>query len=95
MDFDTVLSGNYIQQNSVECYDKDKNKLGSLFLKLIVKARYTIFINGTQPQSYIFLVQVRLRTVLSTMHPKFDLTGVQTHDLQIITVQFMSLRRLL
>ena len=25
----------------------------------------------------------------STMHPKFDLTGVRTHDLQIITVHFM------
>ena len=23
------------------------------------------------------------------MHPKFDLTGVRTHDLQIITVHFM------
>ena len=31
----------------------------------------------------------------STTHPKFDLTGVQTHDLQIMTVHFMSLRRLL
>ena len=31
----------------------------------------------------------------NTMHPKFDLTGVQTHDLQIMTVHFMSLRRLL
>ena len=28
-------------------------------------------------------------------HPKLDLTGVRTHDLQIITVHFMSLRRLL
>ena len=27
--------------------------------------------------------------------PKFDPTGVRTHDLQIMTVQFMSLRRLL
>ena len=26
------------------------------------------------------------------MHPKFDPTGVRTHDLQIITVHFMSLR---
>ena len=25
------------------------------------------------------------------MHPKFDPTGVQTHDLQIMTVQLMSL----
>ena len=31
----------------------------------------------------------------SIMHPQFVLTGVQTHDLQIITVHFMSLRRLL
>ena len=31
----------------------------------------------------------------STMHPKFDPTGVQTHDLQIMTVHFTSLRRLL
>ena len=31
----------------------------------------------------------------STMHPKFDTTGVRTHDLQIMTVHFMSLRRLL
>ena len=32
-----------------------------------------------------------------TTHPKFDPTGVQTHDLQIMTVHFMSLimRRLL
>ena len=28
----------------------------------------------------------------STTHPKFDPTGVRTHDLQIMTVQFMSLR---
>ena len=28
-------------------------------------------------------------------HLKFDPTGVRTHDLQIMTVQFMSLRRLL
>ena len=27
--------------------------------------------------------------------PQVDPTGVQTHDLQIMTVQFMSLRRLL
>ena len=40
------------------------------------------------------LVQVRLRTeILST--PKFDLTTVQNHDLQIMTVHCMSLRRLL
>ena len=31
----------------------------------------------------------------STMHPKFDLSGVRTHDLQIMTVHFMSLRLLL
>ena len=31
----------------------------------------------------------------STTHPKFNLTGVRTHDLQIMTVHFMSLRRLL
>ena len=31
----------------------------------------------------------------STTHPKFDPTGIQTHDLQIMTVHFMSLRRLL
>ena len=31
----------------------------------------------------------------STTHPKFDPTGVRTHDLQIMTVYFMSLRRLL
>ena len=29
----------------------------------------------------------------STMHPDFDLAGVRTHDLQIITVHYMSLRR--
>ena len=29
------------------------------------------------------------------MHPKFDLAAVQTHDLQIIVVHSMSLRRLL
>ena len=29
------------------------------------------------------------------MQPKFEPTGVRTHDLQIKTVQFMSLRRLL
>ena len=29
------------------------------------------------------------------MHPKFDQTGVQSHDLQIMTVHFMSVRRLL
>ena len=28
-------------------------------------------------------------------HPKFDLTGVRTHDLQLMTVHLMSLRRLL
>ena len=27
------------------------------------------------------------------MYPKFDLTGVQTHDLQIMRVDFMSLRQ--
>ena len=26
----------------------------------------------------------------STMHPKFDLTGVRTHDLQIMTVNLIS-----
>ena len=31
----------------------------------------------------------------STTHPKFDLTGVRTHDLQIMIVHFMSLRCLL
>ena len=31
----------------------------------------------------------------STTHPKFDLIGVRTHDLQIMTVHLMSLRRLL
>ena len=31
----------------------------------------------------------------STTHFKFDPTGVRTHDLQIMTVHFMSLRRLL
>ena len=30
----------------------------------------------------------------TTTHPKFDPTGVRTHDLQIMTVHFMSLRRL-
>ena len=29
----------------------------------------------------------------STTHPKFDPTGVRTHDFQIMTVHFMSLRR--
>ena len=29
----------------------------------------------------------------STMHPKFDLTRVRTHDLQVMTVHFMSLWR--
>ena len=28
-------------------------------------------------------------------HPKFDLTSLRTHDLQIMTVYFMSLRHLL
>ena len=28
----------------------------------------------------------------STTHPKFDSTGVRTHDLQIMTVYFMSLK---
>ena len=31
----------------------------------------------------------------STTHPKFNLTGVRTHNLQIMTVHFMSLRSLL
>ena len=31
----------------------------------------------------------------STTHPKFNLTGVQTHDFQIMTVHFMSLRCLM
>ena len=31
----------------------------------------------------------------STMHPKFDPIGVRTHDLQIMTVHFMSVRLLL
>ena len=31
----------------------------------------------------------------NTMHLKFDPTGVQTHDLQIMTVHFMSQRLLL
>ena len=34
---------------------------------------------------FIFLVQVRLR---STTHPKFDPTGVQTHDLQNMDITF-------
>ena len=28
------------------------------------------------------------------MHPKFDPTGVRTHDLKIMTVHFMSVRRI-
>ena len=31
----------------------------------------------------------------STTHPKFDPTGIQTHDLQIMTAHFMSLKHLL
>ena len=31
----------------------------------------------------------------STTHPKFDPTGVQTHDLQIMTIHFMTLKCLL
>ena len=31
----------------------------------------------------------------STTHPKFDQTWARTHDLQIMTAHFMSLRRLL
>ena len=41
----------------------------------------------------MFFLQVQQNR--STTHPKFDLTRVQTHDLQIMTVHFMSLRRLL
>ena len=41
----------------------------------------------------LFLVQVRLRTEVQCT--KFDPTGARTHGLQIMTVQFMSLRRLL
>ena len=37
------------------------------------------------------LIQVRLRTT----HPKFDPTWVRTHDLQIMTVHSMLLRRLI
>ena len=36
------------------------------------------------------LIQVRLRT--STKHPKFDLTRIRTHDLQIMAVHFISLK---
>ena len=43
--------------------------------------------------SIIFLDQVWQDT--STTHPKFDPTGVRTYDLQIMTVHFMSMRRLL
>ena len=43
---------------------------------------------GSEIKIYI-LVQVRLR---STTHLKFDLTRVWTHDLQIMTVNCMSLR---
>ena len=32
--------------------------------------------------------------LLSSTHLTFDLTGVRTHDLQIMTVRFMSLRHL-
>ena len=42
----------------------------------------------------VFLDQVQLRSS-SNPHPKFDLARVLTHDLQIMTVDFMSLRRLL
>ena len=46
--------------------------------------------------SFIFLAQVRLTTEVGpTMRPKFGPTGVRTDDLQIMTVHFMSLRRLL
>ena len=34
-------------------------------------------------------------TKCAVTHPKFDLTGDRTHDLQIMTVHFMSMRRLL
>ena len=44
------------------------------------------------PYNEIFLVQVRLRTEVLC---KFDPTGARTHDHQIITVHFISLRHLL
>ena len=47
---------------------------------------------GDWRRYFIFLVQVRLKTKYYA--PKFDPAGVQTHDLQIMTVDFMSLRRL-
>ena len=43
-------------------------------------------------QNIILLEQVRLRTEVLRI-PMFDPTGVQTHDFQIMTVHFMSLRR--
>ena len=42
----------------------------------------------------LFLVQIQLKIEV-LMHPKFNPTWVRTHDLQIITVHFMSLRCLL
>ena len=41
------------------------------------------------PNFVTFLVQVQLWPDWSTMHPKFNLTGVRTHDLQISKVHFM------
>ena len=38
----------------------------------------------------LFLAQVRTTWDRSTTHPKFDPTGVQTHDLQIMTVHHVT-----
>ena len=50
---------------------------------------------GTRNKNYSFHYIFSSSTTYdrSTMHPKLDPTGVQTHDLQIMTVHFMSLRR--
>ena len=45
-------------------------------------------------QNYAKISEVKLSVFIfcsSTTHPKFDPTGVRTHNLQIMTVHFMSL----
>ena len=56
---------------------------------------YSISLNDHLPNFYRCGEGVGGEGIYYLEHPKFDLTGLRTHDLQIMTVYFMSLRRLL
>ena len=67
--------------------------IGKLYKLKKTKQRWSM--TNTYMYSQIVSIWIKYDSDRSTTHPKFGPTGVRTHDLQIMTVHFMSLRRLL